>query len=245
MPAWAQDSAPTLDNAIAGYESAAHQSFQGVATDWSTRHVIFSKPAPGSDAEEKVKQDPRYWLQQIRRSLPESEASVADDAQDVSAPGWGSTVTPDKKKKKKVKVKKVPIKKDWSMNLQGTASTNLEGVFPAKFSFTTASQACSDFVAYPTGQVPTSAHPSIVGFTNLYSANTPSCGTTIPTVAWSFDTNLADPAVIDTSPVLSNDGKQIAFAEGSHLVLIKLPTAVNGKSHRLLIPFPISFSQRL
>ena len=140
MPAWAQDSAPTLDDAIAGYESATHQSFQGVPTDWSTRHVVFSKPAPGSDA--GVQGSAGSALLACNRSgaaLPESDASVANDAQtDDLVSGWDNT---DKKKKKKAKkVKKVPIKKDWSMNLQGTASTNLEGVFPAKFSFTTASQ---------------------------------------------------------------------------------------------------------
>jgi hypothetical protein len=59
MPAWAQDSTPSLRDSISGYESAAHQYFQGVPTDWTSRHVVFSKPKPGSDAEDKVQQDPR------------------------------------------------------------------------------------------------------------------------------------------------------------------------------------------
>ena len=50
MPAWAQDSATTLNSAISGYESAAHESFQGLATDWSSHHVVYSKPEAGSDA---------------------------------------------------------------------------------------------------------------------------------------------------------------------------------------------------
>src|SRR5277367_894610 len=111
MPTWAQDSR-TLDDAITGYESATHQSFQGVPTDWSSRHLVFSKPVPGSDAEYKVQQDPRYWMQLIHRAQASSDETVAD-------------AKVEKKKKKQKKVKPVPIKKDWSMNLQGTASTNL------------------------------------------------------------------------------------------------------------------------
>jgi hypothetical protein len=68
MSAKAQDSAPSLRESISGYESAAHQYFQGVPSDWTSRHVVFSKPQPGSDAEDKVQQDPRYWIQQIRRA---------------------------------------------------------------------------------------------------------------------------------------------------------------------------------
>jgi len=197
----------TADDAITGYESAAHQSFQGLATDWSSQHVVFSKPAPGSDAEDKVQQDPRYWAQQIRRNQASSDEALADA----------------KNKNKKKKKKPVPLKKDWTMNLQGTASANVAGVVPAKYSFAIASQSCSDFVAYPTGQAPTAAHPSIVGFTALYTGG--GCGSTIPTVFFSYDTAAADAGAIVTSPVLSSDGKQIAFAEGTHLVLIKLPTS--------------------
>ncbi|WP_423959807.1 hypothetical protein [Candidatus Binatus sp.] len=211
MPVWAQESAPTLDDAIAGYESATHQSFQGIPTDWTSRHVVFSKPIPGSDAEYKVQQDPRYWMQLIQRAQASSDEAVADAKAEK------------KKKQKKKKVKPVPIKKDWSMNLQGTASTALEGVFPAKYSFVTSGESCNDYVAFPTGQVPTAAHPSIVGFKDLYTND--SCGATIPVVSWSFDTTNADAAAIVTSPVLSLNGTQMAFAEGSHLVLIKLPTS--------------------
>src|SRR5580700_4747508 len=88
MPAWAQNSAPTLNDAISGYESAAHQSFQGLATDWSSHHVVYSKPAPGSDTESTILQDPRYWTQQIRRSQAESaesDVSAEPDADDAQA----------------------------------------------------------------------------------------------------------------------------------------------------------------
>jgi len=204
-PALAQTT--SLDDAINGYESSAHESYPGLATDWSSNHVVFSKPEQGSDTEYKVQQDPRYWQQQIRRNPASSDEAVADA----------------NNKNKKKKKKRVPLKKDWTMNLQGTASTNVAGVVPAKYSFAIASQSCSDFVAYPTGQAPTAAHPSIVGFTALYVGG--GCTAPIPTVFFSYDTAAADAGAIVTSPVLSSDGKQMAFAEGTHLVLIKLPTS--------------------
>src|SRR5271163_672969 len=72
-PARSQEPAATdMSAEINGYERAAHSSFVGVPTDWSTSHVVFSKPEPGSEAEEKVQQDPRYWLQQIRRAQLQS-----------------------------------------------------------------------------------------------------------------------------------------------------------------------------
>ncbi len=55
MPAWAQQT--TTDDAITNYESATHQFFQGVASDWSNSHVVYSKPEAGSDTEDAVQKD--------------------------------------------------------------------------------------------------------------------------------------------------------------------------------------------
>ena len=77
MRAWGQEPASTDLNAqINGYERAAHSPFVGVPTDWSTSHVVFSAPEPGSDAEDQVQQDPRYWLQQIRRAQLQAGDSI-------------------------------------------------------------------------------------------------------------------------------------------------------------------------
>ena len=56
-----------LDRAIHGYESATHKFFAGAPEDWSTHHVSFSNPEPGSDVEYQVQKDPRFWLQGIRQ----------------------------------------------------------------------------------------------------------------------------------------------------------------------------------
>ena len=65
----AQDSQQpvTLDDAINGYQSVTN-GHAGVPEDWSSHHLIFSQPVPGSDTYDKVMQDPHYWAQQIRRS---------------------------------------------------------------------------------------------------------------------------------------------------------------------------------
>src|SRR5271154_7310535 len=77
LPARGQQSKATdMTDLVNGYERAAHSSFVGIPTDWSTRHVVFSPPAPGSDAEDKVQQDPRYWLQQIRHAQLQSDDSL-------------------------------------------------------------------------------------------------------------------------------------------------------------------------
>src|SRR5580704_10156592 len=65
----AQDSQQpvTLDDAINGYQSVTN-GHAGVPEDWSSHHLIFSQPVPGSATYDKVMQDPHYWMQQIRRS---------------------------------------------------------------------------------------------------------------------------------------------------------------------------------
>src|SRR5271170_2627082 len=106
MPAWAQDSAPTLDDAINGYQSVTN-GHAGVPEDWSSHRLIFSQPVSGSATYDKVMQDPHYWAQQIRRSsgtktLTDGEANYYDA---LGSSADGSSL-PDKKKKKSKKAKK-------------------------------------------------------------------------------------------------------------------------------------------
>src|SRR5208283_1040798 len=92
MPVWAQGNEMSLDDAIAGYEAATHQTFQGVPDDWSTHHVVFSRPEPGSETEYRVQQDPRYWLQQIKEKMPAAADAATSDV------GLGLPEIPLKKK---------------------------------------------------------------------------------------------------------------------------------------------------
>jgi hypothetical protein len=215
MPACGQESATTdLTAQINGYEDATHSAFVGVPTDWSTRHVTYSAPEPGSDAEDKAQQDPRYWLQQIRRAQGDSDDAVAAD--------WNLGDLPDAKpdKKKKKKAKKSKITKDWSQTLGGTGAKIGPGFFPAKYSFNTSSTSAScanDYVAFNTSLAGSATQASVMAFSNLYS----SCTGTSPSVLWAYNTGgTALPSV-----ALSLDGTQLALMQNvgttAHLVLLK------------------------
>jgi len=154
MPARGQEPpAPDLAAQINGYERAAHSSFVGVPTDWSSSHLVFSKPEPGSEAEEKVQQDPRYWLHQIRRSLPESDDSIAAG---VKPSGGGQFQWPwPPPPPPPPGHKEGQIKKDWSENMGSGAKVGA-GVYPAKYSFGSTNANCAspgppDFVVFNTG----------------------------------------------------------------------------------------------
>ena len=213
-----------LDDAITGYESAAHQSFQGVVTDWTSHHVIFSKPEPGSDAEDKVQQDPRYWLQQIRRSLPESEASVANDVQTDDSVAGGYSSDKKKKKNNNKKKQKIALVKDWNVPL-GVAGKLAADNYPSKFG----SGTCSDFVVYPTGLAGVAGgQATIVAYNNLYAGT---CTTgSVPSVFWAYNTGVG--ATVVTSPVFSKDGSQVAFVQSTlsvaSLVLLKFTSSGGG-----------------
>jgi hypothetical protein len=220
MRAWGQEPASTDLNAqINGYERAAHSAFVGVPTDWSTSHVVFSAPEPGSDAEYQVQQDPRYWLQQIRRAQLQAGDSIAGDSEAVALP--------DKKKKKKPKkIKKLPIKKDWSESLGAAGSKVGAGFFPAKFTFGTSAASCSDYVVYNTALAGSGGQASIIAFTNLYTTG---CTAPVPKTAWAYNTG----GTVSTSVVLSSDGKQMAFihsaAGGASLEVLR-PVTGQGTS---------------
>lgn len=167
MPAWGQQSASNdLTAQINGYERAAHSPFVGVPTDWSSSHLIFLVPEPGSEAEDTVQQDPRYWLQQIRRAQLQ-----ADDSIDA---GSEAGALPDKKKKKH---KKIKTKQDWSVSLGGAGAKVGAGFYPAKFTFGTSTASCSDYVVYNTSLAGSGGQASIIAFTNLYTGG---CTTPVP-----------------------------------------------------------------
>ena len=175
MPAWGQQAAtPDMTTLVNGYERAAHSSFVGIPTDWTSHHLIFSAPEPGSDAEDKVQQDPRYWLQQIRRARLQSDDSFATDD--------GLGAIPDKKKKKPKKNKKskkpqpIAVDKDWSVSL-GAGGTVGAGFFPAKYSFGTNAETCNDYVVYNTSLAGLSA-VAATG-TGTFANNLSVSGTTV------------------------------------------------------------------
>ena len=99
--------------------------------------------------------------------------------------------------------------RDWSEDLGSGANAGAAN-FPAKYSFNTSTANCGnattpDYVVYSTGLNGASDQPSIVAFSNLYSG----CTGTTPALYWSYNTA----GQILTSPVLSQDGSQVAFVQ--------------------------------
>ncbi len=145
-------------------------------------------------------------------------------------------------------------KVDWSETLGSGGSLGL-GNYPAKYSFSTSSASCTDWVTYGTGVTGGASQATILAFTNLY---TNTCSS-VPTVNWAFNTGTG--STVLTSPVLSLDGTQIAFVQNSSagvasLVVLKwsaigtltspdtLPNQASGSAYRLCeapCMFSISF----
>ena len=170
---------------------AASPRQQGLPTDWSHRHVIFSQPSTDAQAA-AVMHDPRYWQQWNRTHFVK-----ALNAGDVGLSNRGLFVTAG------------TPHADWSQNL-GSGANAGAGVFPAKYSFQITSATCAggakpDYVVFSTGLLGTSGQASIVAFDNLYSG----CGGIVPTVYWAFNTG----GQVLTSPTISGDGKQVAFVQ--------------------------------
>ncbi len=223
----------------------------GIPYDWTHHHVLFSDPGTEQEAIsagrhehwQKVVNDPRYVMHQLRKNLPVRGPAAVDAAyrtkwiteveggdgarsefrfrghfpRDNNFRGTGSNPSAD-------------IKRDWSMALGGPGLA--AGHYPAKYSFSTTTASCSDYVVYPTGAAGSTTQATIVAFTNVYVGG--GCGSTNPTVNWSYNTPpggvVANSATANTSPVLSIDGKQIAYVEtyGGNGYLVLLTMASSG-----------------
>ncbi len=100
-------------------------------------------------------------------------------------------------------------KVDWSETLGSGGSLGL-GNYPAKYSFSTSSASCTDWVAYGTGAAGSATQATILAYTNLYTAT---CTGSVPNVNWAYNTGSG--STVLTSPVLSLDGTQIIFVQNS------------------------------
>ncbi|MFZ0867807.1 MAG: hypothetical protein WAN06_14245 [Candidatus Sulfotelmatobacter sp.] len=116
------------------------------------------------------------------------------------------------------------LKRDWAQDM-GTGATVGAGNYPAKFSFNETTASCAnDFIVYNTGLLGSSGsggQPSILAYNNVYTACEGDGLGTAPAVYWSYYTG----GQIQTSPVFSLDGSQIAFVQTTggvaSLVLLK------------------------
>lgn len=221
---------------LTGYAKPGEQEMpyhEGVPTDWSHSHVIFSKPASDDEARELGK-DPRYWQQLYRRELRRNV--IADPGREIS---------------QEVEQAAGVARSGglWEEDL-GKGAAPGAGNYPAKygFSLTTAncaSAATPDYIVYSTGLQGSGTQASIVAYDNVYKG----CTGTVPTTYWAYNSG----GLILTSPVISLDGTQIAFVQTSSsltaaLVLLKwkssatetvtspgVPTSVSASTYRTCV----------
>ena len=157
-----------LSSSMLAHSQTVGNPAVGVPEDWSHHHVLFSNPGTFDDAMRsrtidqwsKVANEPRYKIQQLRRSL-------------WQRPGSGGHG------------REALLKTDWSMDM-GSGATVGADQYPAKFSFATTTASCSDWVAYNTGVAGVSAgQANIVAYSNLYDTT---CTAPNPSVSWAYFT---------------------------------------------------------
>lgn len=181
--------------------------------DWSTRHVVFTGLTPENVAG-AVRTDPRAWHSWLGRT-PHHFTSAGGTGLEMQA--RPSHHSQDKKK----------LREDWQMPI-GTGVGPL--AFPAKFGFDVeaAPDCANDYVVFPTTNLPfpgasgAGVNATVIAFNNLYTGPgptgicpTPQSPATQPSVLFAYNTATTTNGKADLSPVLSLDGKKIAFVESN------------------------------
>jgi len=196
------------------------QGAAGFPEDWSHHHLVFSHPGTFADAMKngtfekwhRISNDPRYQMQQMKRDAMRRALAAAPDlaARMAILSGAGT----DAVTANAMRPRKQALKRDWNMNLGGSAKVGAAR-FPAKYSFITTSVGnCSnattpDYVVYNTGVAGSNSgtkQANIIAYDNIYSG----CSGTVPTIYWSYYTGTGS---VVTDIVLSGDGTKVAFIE--------------------------------
>src|SRR6267378_7965423 len=174
---------------------AEHQTRIGFPQDWTHRHVVFHRRMlwqhPQLAAEPRV-------LHQFIRKMPYSSVGT------FSASEEGSTN------------ETAPLQRDWNVSLGGGKVAT--GMSPLKYGFdVNALPSCAnDFAAFGLDVAGvTGGQGNLVAFNNLYRGPGGFCGTGTPSTYFSYNTTTVAGGRILTSPVLSLDGKKIAFVEST------------------------------
>jgi len=200
----------------------------GLPQDWSHRHVVFSNP-PSMPILMAIRKDPRLLHQLLKFSAhgrinrpAAQETEVFDREREVLDDGERDG---DTKPEKSV---------DWSVTL-GAAGTHLPiSMYPAKYNFDINKPAdcANDFVVFPTFSGGSATQATIVAYNQLYSTQGivgGVCSHNGPTVKWAYRTSRP----IQSSPVLSVDGKKVAWvtATGGFVEVLTIgTTGINGTS---------------
>jgi len=207
----------------------------GIVQDWSTQHVIYTRNGSVDDML-KVRNDPRFlnsYLLHYKRehanqiqTAPANDASLSEralgegSAAEVQPELWALRPEPLPWPVHKPPVKNKHTKIDWAVDLGPTYGMAI-GESPAFYGANangtpacTAAGSIGDFIVYSLKAPPTKgSQANLVGLTNLYAGSTPTgyCGAN-PTFLFSYAIGTGGSLL---SPVLSLDGKKVAWIENS------------------------------
>jgi hypothetical protein len=208
----------------------------GVIQDWSTQHVIYTRNGSVDDML-KVRNDPRFlnsYLLHYKREhpsqiqpAPENETTLSESASaEVSAAEVQPELLTLRPTPLPLSVHKPPVKNkhtkiDWAVDLGPTYGMAI-GESPAFYGAnpngtpvcTTSASSIGDFIVYSLKAVPTKgSQANLVGLTNIYAGSSPTgyCGAN-PTFLFSYAIGTGGSLL---SPVLSLDGKKVAWIENS------------------------------
>jgi hypothetical protein len=222
-------------------QSPATEAFQiissaGVPVDWTGRHVVFSSSADPKTLSSN-QQDPRYWLQLLRRrGSQDGASSEAADAGRITAAQLSRL---DERILRERKLEweddngrgrgngdfvrhrhgpREPLGRDWSESLGVAAVSVLR--YPAKFSFSSANPSpdCTNDFVVVTQSGGGGVFPgtfNVIGFNNLYvstAGGSQFCPGVAPKAIFEYNASSASGAM-NGAPALSLDGTLIAFVE--------------------------------
>jgi hypothetical protein len=167
----------------------------GAVQDWSQGHIVFSRDALAKHPE-LIDREPRIKQEIARRWGAPKQTSLRNvNSRQAHNPPSGTD-------------------RDWNFALGGRLRADM---FPAKFTFDPAAppDCTKDFVVFGLGVAGSATQANLVGLNNLYvnAAGTGICTGTAPNVLFAYNISTLTNGKVITSPVLSLDGKQIAFME--------------------------------
>lgn len=165
----------------------------GVPQDWSEHTIVFTLDGLRQHPE-LLNQEPRV-LHQVMRRFQARSSSVSAAFEIGSIPDH-------------------PAKpqRDWNFSLnKGHISAEM---YPAKYSFSPTVASCAnDYVVFGLATAgATGGQANLVALNNLYAGTGGLCGSS-PTVLFAYNATTQTGGKIVTSPILSEDGKKIAFVE--------------------------------
>jgi hypothetical protein len=231
-------------------QAPATEAFQtvssaGVPADWTDHHVVFSSSSADPKTLSNNRQDPRYWLQLLRRrGSQDGASSEAADAGRITAAQLSRFDERIQRERKlewedghsrgrddgdfvrhfcDPKVPREPLRRDWSESLGVTAVSVLR--YPAKFSFSSANPSpdCTNDFVVETQSGGGGVFPgtfNIIGFNNLYvsaAGGSQFCPGVAPKAIFEYNASSASGA-LNGAPALSLDGTLIAFVETASAV---------------------------